>query len=369
MLETYFEALQKKLDHYEMTDVEKDEFINHYKDMVERMKEEGKSEREIIDHLPTPKALTEELNLVHEKKRRMPFTDRILMISPLIALGLFLYLGFFHAMWHPGWLSVLLIPGLAICFEVMNDPDYPLFKALIPFMALLGFFVLGFAFSMWLSAWSLLVLIPLIAIVDFRRMKKDMRIVMALAMPFISLFVILNLIGLLDLGAYVWIVLLLNPLIWFTYFPPLKRVLVISALILLGSLYLSIGFDDGTWGLGLLIFLPMLPLMNGTFARDTLKANVATFTLLVLVSVGIFSYFMAFNQWRTGWSALLIIPASFALIEGRTFTKKLRGVAPYLAMGGFLVMGFADHAWHPGWLWLLLMPLALVMDVMVRDSK
>lgn len=292
MIDRYLEALNQKLNRYEMFKHDKDAYMHDVKESIRLLKQQGKSETEIIDALKTPKELTEDLNQRFHKKRRMPFTDKILVVSPLLVLTSYLILGLFFHLWHPGWVIIFSIPGLALCFELLNDPDKPLYKAILPLFIMIAFFVFTIGFSMWIFALSILALLPLIGVLNGERLKKRPIETVSIAMPFFTIFITLNLYAFITSNPLIWHILMVNPLIWmFNIKATSKKLLYSFTLILFIISYLTVAFLEENFTRAYLIYIGLIPYFINPIKRDSLfPLDIKTF--LTAISIGVFGVLM-----------------------------------------------------------------------------
>ena len=81
-------------------------------------------------------------------------------IYPIFITGLYLVLGFWFNLWHPGWLLFFTIPLFYM------RPKTPLQKLCNPVMITLIYLVLGFFFNLWHPGWLIFLAVPAAAIVD-----------------------------------------------------------------------------------------------------------------------------------------------------------------------------------------------------------
>ena len=81
-------------------------------------------------------------------------------LYPLLITGLYLFLGFFFRLWHPGWLLFLTIPIFYM------QPRTSLQKLCNPAMITLIYLVLGFFFHLWHPGWMVFLAIPAAAIIE-----------------------------------------------------------------------------------------------------------------------------------------------------------------------------------------------------------
>ncbi|GEM_PF-1495629 len=362
MLERYLDALESKLSHYVMSEVERQEILTKYQTMIHSMQAEGKAETEIIEHLPTPKLISEELSVQFDKKKRLPFTDRLLSVSPFLMLLIYLYLGFQHTMWHPGWVLILALPGLAVSFEIFNDPDKNIVQAIIPLILLISFFVLGLGYSHWLTAWSLLLVVPFIVLFDSRRLKTNFLMTLSILTPFLTLFVILNLLVVLNSHPSIWTLALLNPLVWFTTMHnPLKKLLLIVTLLLITMVYLYIGFNFSEWSRGLFLFLILIPLLRDNPHMATVRSHMIVLTIVVLGSFTLFIYFAFAGYINASWLFFLLIPLTLQVLKQTSIREKLFASFPYFILSAFFILGIIYDAWHPGWIMLIIIPILYIL--------
>lgn len=85
---------------------------------------------------------------------------------------------------------------------------------------------------------------------------------------------------------------------------------------------------------------------------------------LVMVIVYIFIGVL-FHKWHPTWLLFLLIPAYYEIVNGigkindEKTTYQILKIVPItsIAIILYLIMGFAIHLWHPGWLIFLLIPL------------
>lgn len=81
-------------------------------------------------------------------------------LYPIMIVALYLVLGFFFHLWHPGWLLFLTIPLFYM------RPQTTLQKLGNPVMITLIYLVLGFFFHLWHPGWLIFLAIPAAAIAD-----------------------------------------------------------------------------------------------------------------------------------------------------------------------------------------------------------
>lgn len=73
---------------------------------------------------------------------------------PLMMVGLYLVLGVFLNLWHPGWLIFLTIPLHYMQFHSLRA------RLTNPVSITLAYLMLGFFFGLWHPGWLIFLLIP-----------------------------------------------------------------------------------------------------------------------------------------------------------------------------------------------------------------
>ena len=87
-----------------------------------------------------------------EEQRRKRKSDAS---YPMVISGLYLVLGVFFNLWHPGWLIFLTIP--------LHYIHFTSFRARLahPVSITLLYLILGFFFDLWHPGWLVFLLIPM----------------------------------------------------------------------------------------------------------------------------------------------------------------------------------------------------------------
>lgn len=86
-----------------------------------------------------------------EERKRREQSDAV---YPIKIVALYLALGFFFGLWHPGWLLFLTIPLHYIHFTTMRA------RFTNPITITLLYLVLGFFFGLWHPGWMVFLIIP-----------------------------------------------------------------------------------------------------------------------------------------------------------------------------------------------------------------
>ncbi len=96
----------------------------------------------------------------------MNMKKKIMAVTPLCCLIVFLLLGFIWNLWHPGWLVFIMIPIMPFLL------GFKKIKISIPLVIIIIYLILGLAWNLWHPGWIVLLLIPVLEIL-LKPRKKD----------------------------------------------------------------------------------------------------------------------------------------------------------------------------------------------------
>ena len=96
----------------------------------------------------------------------MSFRAKIMSITPIVCLAVYLTLGFVFGVWRATWLIFLLIPIMPYLLR------YKKFRLSVPIVVVAGYIVLGL-YGYWHPGWLILFLIPIIEILLKPSEKND----------------------------------------------------------------------------------------------------------------------------------------------------------------------------------------------------
>lgn len=136
---------------------------------------------------------------------------RILEVTPLVSLLLFLYATFYLKNPNLGWTFFLLIP---LSWILLTGNFKKKIQESMPFIALVVFLWLGFAGNLWHPGWLVFLSIPLVNTIVEKRVtaRKLVTYVVTLSYILISLYVVKE-------WHPTWIMFLLIPIINTLFFP------------------------------------------------------------------------------------------------------------------------------------------------------
>lgn len=171
MRETFFRKLQENLE-VAYSSEEVATIIKDYQELFDDYISQGLSEVEVISKLGDPKDIVRAL--IEENKKIMPSMKRdnvtlprrggqnIVAATPLIAVIVYLLLGFFLDAWHPGWLIFFIVPVSGILFTPYRKNKL---VALSPFIAVTIFIILGtYVPQGYTYGWLIFLIIPLFGV-------------------------------------------------------------------------------------------------------------------------------------------------------------------------------------------------------------
>ncbi len=171
MRETFFKKLQENLE-VAYTSEEAAVIIKDYEELFDDYIAQGLSEVEAISKLGDPKDIVRAL--IEENKKIMPSRTKdnvtlprrggtkFIAAAPLLAVIIYMLLGFLLDAWHPGWLIFFIIPVSAILFTPYRKAKL---VALSPFIAITIFILLGtYVPHVYTYGWIIFLIIPLFGI-------------------------------------------------------------------------------------------------------------------------------------------------------------------------------------------------------------
>ncbi len=363
MRKEFLTSLRKKLDEFEMREEEKEDILSDYEQMIQDGLSKGKSEEEVLEMLGAPERIVESLSHEYKRKKRMPASEKVVALTPIVCTIAYIIMGVAANLWHPGWLVFLLVPVMAIVADTMNDGEKHIMTAISPFLAFIVFFLLGFSQGLWHPGWLVFFIIPVFAIVNSRRSMKCLAFLTAMS-PFVTLAAFF-LIGH-QTGVYhpTWMVLLLVVLLSILHEKKaLERYVLAATLIVSSGLYLTVGYVYDDWLLASASFLIFAVgllmtgnrIINFDFLDTPFEKAVGVLSLLLFALVG-----YVFDLFAVSWLFLLMTPVVSILRKEKS--KKFTAISPFLALTAFVIMGYFGGYWHPGWLVFLIVPIVAIVE-------
>lgn len=363
MKNNYLDELKLLLDNYKMKRAEKDEIVADYADMYDGYFGKGIADDEIVKKLGSPRSIIRELTEGFKKvEKPLPGGERIIALTPFIALIAFFILGFGFDLWHPGWVVFTIIPVTAIVIELGKTRDEHLTTALSPFFASLLYLYLGFYHGLWHPGWIVFIIIPMLGIWNSRRTLTKLDLIVSLS-PFVAgiAYVILGLQGYWTEG---WLVFLIIPMIGTLNEKNKLMMLLMESLFIIGILgYLYIGYTyPEYWAYGLFAFSPIVILgfITGN-VEVTFVGAPKDYRYVIFTSLAIFLLLgFIFNLWGVAWLVFLSIPV-YAIQKEVGGNEKIVAISPFVALTIFFVLGYFFGLWAWSWMAFLLIPMVAII--------
>jgi len=363
MKNSYLEELRDLLDNYKIEQTEKDEIISDYNEMYDGYSDKGFNDTEIIDKLGSPRSIIRELTEGFKKvEKPLPGGEKLIALTPFIALISFFILGFGFNLWHPGWIVFLIIPITAIIVEMGKTRDEHLSTALSPFFTTLLFLYIGFYHNLWHPGWIVFIIIPMLGIWNSRRTLTFLDLIVSLS-PFFAVisYVYLGLQGYWKEG---WVVFLIIPMLGILNEKNFFKMLFWELLFIVGIAgYLYVGYTyPDMWAYGLLAFSPIIifGIITGNITIG-LKEVPRNYQIVIVLSTALF-LFVGFilGEWGVAWMAFLFIPV-YAINKESPKKDRLIATTPFIALVIFFILGFFFDLWAYSWMAFLLIPMVAIV--------
>ena len=88
--------------------------------------------------------------------------NKIVSITPLVCVIIYLLLGFYKDLWHPGWVIFALIPIVPMFLDIFSKKKG--ITNLLTVLIVVAYIVLGFLCNWWHPGWIIFLLIPIVNI-------------------------------------------------------------------------------------------------------------------------------------------------------------------------------------------------------------
>jgi hypothetical protein len=134
--------------------------------------------------------------------------------------------------------------------------------------------------------------------------------------------------------------------------------------------YILIGFLANVWHPTWLIFF-VIPLYYMTVECIKHK-NPDLFPVPIIVAAAYLAVGFLGGIWHPTWAIFVIVPLYYGtvhIVRNKDIGGLIDILVPFVTAAAFLVIGFAAHAWHPGWLVFLFIPLYYQIKASVTKYK
>lgn len=363
MKNNYLDDLRGLLNNYKMDDSEKSEIIEDYNDMYEAYLGKGMNDDEVEKKLGSPRSIIRDLAEGYRKvEKPLPGGEKLIALTPFIALITFFILGFGFDLWHPGWIVFTIIPVTAIIVEMGKTRDEQLTTALSPFFASLLYLYLGFYHGLWHPGWLVFIIIPMLGIWNSRRTLTKLDLLVSLS-PFLAgiAYVYLGLQGYWTEG---WVVFLGIPMLGVLNEKNILKLIAWELLFISGIAgYLYIGYTyPDMWAYGLFAFTPVLiyGIVTGNIQVE-LKGMPKGYQKAIIFSTAVFLLLgFIFGLWGVAWLVFLVIPI-YAIKTEAPKKEHWVAISPFVALTIFFVLGFFFGLWAYSWLAFLMIPVIAII--------
>lgn len=369
MKHPYINELEALLAEYVMDQSERDDIIEDYQEMYDNYLDYGMSHEQIREKLGEPSViiddLTEGFMKQNDWKRSQADSrnNKIVALSPFIALFIFFILGFAYEAWAYSWVAFLLIPVVAIIANTKKTGETII--ALTPFIAVIGYGILGFGYDLWHPGWLVFLLVPITAILVEVRQKGFLELLTALS-PFAALLIFFLYFGEQDLWVPGWLIFLIVPAIGALHEKNKLRLFIIEFLLLGGTgLYLYIGTTYELYDWALLAFAPLAvyALVNSEISIITVPKEYRIILLVagfIYLGLGLLSPLVGYNLWAWAWLVFLSIPV-YAILTETDQNERIIAITPFVAVTIFYTLGFFFGWWAYSWMAFLLIPVVAII--------
>lgn len=325
-----------------------------YDDAIKR----GLSDLEIYNQLGNQNLVYQQLKgeLNYYKKG----DDKIVALSPFIAMIIFFTLGFAFSLWNYAWLSFLLVPIIAV---IVNVKGANKIVALSPFISFIVFYLLGIAFNLWHPGWLVFFIIPITGILANVRGKE---VIYGLGTFLVIITFVMLMFVNVDAWKYNLLVLLLIPFCAYLFKSNKLRNLIGVGLILLSAItYLLMLKNNIEFKIAVLVFV--VPVIFGFINGDikvmmgykTKNHNFLVYSIITTIVIYL-AVSLIFGKWNMTWLILLLIPM-LGIYSTEGFKHKV-AFMPFIATIIFILLGNIFDAWQYAWMAYLLIPIVGIIE-------
>jgi uncharacterized membrane protein len=321
----FLAELQRKLKEYkyELTVIQ--DVLEDHQTMIEEAVERGRTEEEYIATLSTPKQIARSLKGVEKRNEK---ENKVVKLSPFIAIIAFFLLGFLYSAWHPAWLVFLGIPIAGVLFEADDIGEHKL-VALSPFIATIAFFLIGtYNLTIWgytftfLDAWLVFFIIPILGLVNDK-----------------------TLLGRISLIAFIVV-----PMIYFTLQVTNPSVYNLSLFLILAVFGPASG-----------VIKIKMDIELGRWRESPLKIIVVAISLIIIAYAYAYLGFF-YDGWHPWWVLFLLLPMVILFISNDRDRQSLVAYSPFVSIIAFILVGHYFNAYQLSWLFILAIPILGVLE-------
>lgn len=312
----YLDNLNDVLVAHQVKTEEIKDILSDYEQMYDDALERGLTDEDVSNLLGKPKQVYEELRDTLSQKSSKRHQDKIIALTPFIAVITFMLIGLTTDIWHPTWMVFLLIPITAI---LLNTSKKEKIVALSPFVAIIIFMLVGTYTSYWNPTWLIFLIVPIASMIY----EKN----------------------------------------------NVKRIFFIGSLLIASGFYLIMGYVYHDFMIGLfgfllpaIVILYFAELKFEVIIKDPLKRkNGIIFFMIIVLSLAAFLSLGLFAAgWGYSWMFVLLIPISSIFLFDKS--KKITPFMPFVAVIIFYSLGYFFGLFEISWIAFLLIPIVAVIE-------
>lgn len=354
----YINNLKELLLEKNVTNEDISVIIEDYEELYDEALNRGLSNEEIYSQLGDTEFVYNQLK--HDLNYIKANENKIVSLSPFIALIIFFVLGFAFDLWNYSWLAFLLIPIIAVIVNVRGTNKI---IALSPFVSVIVYYLLGMIFGLWHPGWLIFFIIPISGILINTKGKE---VLYGLGV----FFVIISFVTISFVSGETWkynlLILLAIPL--FTYiFNYKKRANLVGASLMLFAIvgYIMLLQSNVLFEHAIFIFIiPIIfAIFNGNIKITIINNHENSKFLMISFLVILATYFgisLVFGYWNLTWLILLLIPMT--IIYSTEKFKHLVAFTPFIATILFILVGHFFNAWQYAWMIYLIIPMTGILE-------
>jgi hypothetical protein len=311
----FLDNLKTKLKDKGIQPTDIQEVLDDYESIIDEALSNGEDETLFIEGLGQPSKIIKSLKLRKTKLQRNK--EKIIGISPFIAIIIFFLVGFLFDGFGYSWLAFLLIPILAIFLE---EKGFERILGASAIIAVIIYYALGFWFSLWHPGWIVFTLLIPLALIG-KKLKY--------------------------------------------------RLFYATSLVILIGIYTYLESTNSQL-INALLLLPLIPFafitqfLHLEFSAIKVKIKeFAFFTTLIIILISIYLYLgLVLNAWHPGWVIFMLIPM-VGLGYDQIIKKKKHPIVaytPFVSVILFILIGEIFNAYAYSWLIFLLIPIMGVLS-------
>jgi uncharacterized membrane protein len=369
MKHPYIIELEELLAGYVMDQAEVNDILEDYQEMYDNYLDYGMTHDQIREKLGEPTVIIHDLTegfvkkTVFKQQQAHSRNNKIVALSPFIALFIFFILGFAYDAWAYSWVAFLLIPVIAIITNTEKTGETII--ALTPFIAVIGYGILGFGFDLWHPGWLIFLIIPVTAILIEVRKNGLLDLLTALS-PFVALVIFFLYFGENDLWVPGWLIFLMIPAIGAFHEKNKLRFFIIELLLLGGAgLYLYIGstYDMYDWALFAFVPITIYALVTSEGSIINIPKEYRIIILIagvIYIGLGLLSPVVGYNLWAWAWLIFFLIPV-YAILTEADKNEQIVAIMPFISVVIFYTLGFFFGWWAYSWMAFLLIPVVAII--------